>query len=125
MKKNPKLPKPTASITKMQHVKPPVQQHTPQHKSPTASQSSHSSNKFEPVEVHHVYSGEVTDHEHHLVQALNHHNIGQVAKSTGDNSKAEIHFRARDKHFKNYVTNAPRENLPKLNQDKVKSIFNR
>ena len=120
MKKNPKLPKPTASTTKTKHVKPPA----PQHKSQTASASSHSASKWEPVEMHHVYSGKVTDDEHHLVQALNHHNIGSFAKSKGDHSKAEIHFRARDKHFKSYVTNAPHENLKKLNQDKVKRIFN-
>jgi hypothetical protein len=119
MKKNPKLPKPTASNTKMKHVKPPA----PQHKSPRTA--THSSTKWQPVELHHVFNGTPSEHEHSLQQALNHHNIGTWAKSKGDDSKAEIHFRARDKHFKNYVTNAPGENLKTLNQDKVKSIFNR
>jgi len=78
------------------------------------------------VHMHMVYHGEPGEHErNHLQQALNHHNTGMAAKSAGDHSKAEIHFRARDKQFKNYVSNAPRENLKKLNQDKVKGVFNR
>ena len=84
----------------------------------------HSSTTWQPVQLHHVFNGEPGEHEHSLDQAVIHHNIGTWAKSKGDHSKAEIHFRARDKHFKNYVSNAPRENLKKLNQDKVKSIFN-
>ena len=90
----------------------------------TGSQHNTPQKNVEPVELHHVFNGTPSDHEHSLQQALNHHNIGTFAKSKGDTSKAEIHFRARDKHFKNYVSNAPRENLTKLNQGKVKSIFN-
>jgi len=76
------------------------------------------------LQLHHVFSGTPGEHErNHLQQALNHHNTGMAARSAGDHSKAEIHFRARDKHFKNYVTNAPRENLKKLNQNRVKDIF--
>lgn len=108
---------PKVSAQKPPHAPKPQkpQQHQPQ--------ASHSTTKWEPVELHHVYSGKETEHEHSLQQALNHHNIATFNKSKGDNSKAEIHFRARDKHFKTYVTTAPRENLKKLNQDKVKSIF--
>jgi hypothetical protein len=92
----------------------------PQHTQPAPT---HSSTTWQPVEIHHVFSGEPSEHEHSLQQALHHHNIGEFAKSKGNNSKAELHFRARDKHFKNYVANAPRENLKKLDQGKVKSIF--
>jgi hypothetical protein len=93
----------------------------PQHTQPAPT---HSSTTWQPVELHHVFNGEPTEGERSLDQAITHHNIGSFAKSKGDNSKAKIHFRARDKHFKTYVTNAPRENLKKLNQDKVKRIFN-
>jgi hypothetical protein len=95
----------------------PVQQNKPQKQV--------SQQKWQPMELHHVFSGTPGEHEHSLDQAITHHNIATWNKMKGDTSKAEIHFRARDKHFKNYVTNAPADNLRKLNQDKVKSIFNR
>src|SRR5215471_7776220 len=71
----------------------------------TGSQHNTPQKNVEPVELHHVFNGTPSDHEHSLQQALNHHNIATFNKSKGDNSKAEIHFRARDKHLKTYLSN--------------------
>jgi hypothetical protein len=122
-KKSPASPKPaTQKPSKPQHAPQATQKPAKPQQTPPAA-TTHSSTTWQPVEIHHVFNGTPSDHEHSLNQAITHHNIGTWAKSKGDHSKAKIHFRARDKHFRNYVTNAPRENLKKLNQGKVKSIF--
>jgi hypothetical protein len=112
----------------IKHVTPKVSAQRP-HNKPAQQNKPHKQisqpNGWHPMELHHVFSGTPGEHEHSLDQAITHHNIATWNKKKGDHSAAEIHFRARDKHFKTYVTNAPRENLKKLNQEKVRSIFDR
>ena len=80
--------------------------------------------KWQALEIGHVFQGEPhPEHEHHLTQAINHYNVASLAKHQGDHSRAEIHARASAKHFKNYVTNAPKDRLKRLNQERVKQIW--
>jgi hypothetical protein len=98
-------------LNKPKHVAPPTTHHEPGHDDGS-------------VHMHQIFHGEPGEHErNHLQQALSHHNTGMAAKSAADHSKATVHFRARDKHFRNYVNNAPHEHLQKLDQELVKRHF--